>query len=104
VGHRRSRFSERGANQPTEGSRSGLHSNGYSWLRGDPQTGVSSTKRAKEVAPLPEVDLNVTLHRDGLTSCRSAASGAPHATAFAPRVPAARRLQRLVRRSRYRHS
>jgi len=33
-----------------------------------------------------------------LTPCRSAASGAPHATGIAGTVPAARRLQRLVRR------
>jgi len=34
-----------------------------------------------------------------LTTCRSAASGAPHATGIAGTVPAARRLQRLVSQS-----
>jgi hypothetical protein len=47
---------------------------------------------------LNQLAASLNLGQFRLTSCRSAASGAPHATAPAACAPAARRLQRRVRR------
>jgi len=60
----------------------------------------SSTRDGREAAPAPAMErIRARIRARRRSSCRSAASSAPHATAFCRRPRAARRLQRLVRRT-----